>query len=378
MAKLLYSNGHDANMLYAMGLAIHDPFYCIDLGEKRLIFLDSREYGVFNDHNENPNVEAVLLDELFAEIDAMEISVEDSGYGGRGFKTGLYLLKKYDLMDQEIEVANNFSIALADFLRAEGVKLKPVASLFPERMKKTPEEVAAIREALVRTQEAFKLIEQVLADSVIDGDLLKYKGEVLTSELMKLMVEREFVEQQLMNVEGMIISSGPHAAIPHHRGDGPLRPHQTIICDIFPKHMASEYYADMTRTYVKGEPSEYVQGMYEAVKGAQEAAFTAIRAGVPGNEVHQQCVEYFEKAGYVTGPESGFMHGTGHGLGLEVHEAPYFAKATPTPVEPGNVLSVEPGLYYPEHGGVRIEDLILVTEDGHENLTQYHKNYIID
>lgn len=377
MAKLLYANTHDANMLYAVGVEVPDPFYCIDFGDKRLVFLDSREYGVFLDHNTRDNVEAVLLDPLFPEVDKMEIEVHDGGYGGRGSKLGLYLIKKYELDAAPIQVAANFPLALADFLRSQGVELEVVANMFPERVTKTAQEAAAIRESLVRTQEGFKMIEQVLAESSIVGDELHYNGEVLTSEWMQKMVNSVFVEQGLMSIEGMIISCGGHAAIPHHRGAGPLRPHQTIICDIFPRHTESGYYADMTRTYVKGEPTEEVKKMYAAVQQAQEAAIAAVKPGVPGNEVHQICVDIFEKEGFVTGPESGFMHGTGHGLGLDIHESPYLAKSTPAPMEPGHVVTVEPGLYYPEHGGVRIEDVVLVTENGCENLTNYHKEYII-
>lgn len=377
MVKLLYANTHNADMLYAVGVEVPDPFYCIDFGDKRLVFLDSREYGVFLDHNKRENVEAVLLDPLFPEVDKMEVEAVDASYGGRGAKLGFYLLRKYELTGEEIEIPAGFPVALADFLRAQGVKLRPVANIFPERLEKTPEEAAAIRESLQRTHAAFRLIEQVLADAVISGDELKYKNETLTSEMMMRLVEREFVEQDLINTDGMIISCGPHAAIPHHRGAGPLRPHSTIICDIFPRHRTSGYYADMTRTYVKGEPSEEVQRMYAAVQAAQEAAIAAVKPGVAGSSVHQVCVDYFTEQGFVTGPESGFMHGTGHGLGLDIHEAPYLARATDAPLAPGHVVTVEPGLYYPEHGGVRIEDVVLVTEDGCENLTNYHKEYII-
>lgn len=364
-------------MLYAVGVEVPDPFYCIDFGNKRVVFLDSREYGVFLDHNKRENVEAVLLDPLFPEVDKMEVAAVDASYGGRGAKLGLYLLRKYELTGDEIEIPAGFPVALADFLRSQGVILKPVANIFPERLEKTPEEATAIRESLQRTHAAFQLIEQVLKESFITGDTLKYQGETLTSEMMMRLVEREFVEQDLINTDGMIISCGPHAAIPHHRGAGPLRPHTTIICDIFPRHRTSGYYADMTRTYVKGEPTEEVQRMYAAVKAAQEAAIATIQPGVAGSSVHQVCVDYFTEHGFVTGPESGFMHGTGHGLGLDIHEAPYLARATDAPLAPGHVVTVEPGLYYPEHGGVRIEDVVLVTPDGCENLTNYHKEYII-
>lgn len=378
MAKLLYANTHDANMLYAVGVDVPDPFYYIDTGSQKYVFLDSREYGVFLDKSTRTDIEPVLLNPLFPKVDAMDIEVNDTGYGGRGHKLGLYLLKEYGLLDQEVHVPANFPIALADFLRSQGATIVVKSPIFPERLVKTAEEVAAIRESLVRTQAGFDLIQQVLADSTIDGDTLKYNGEVLTSEWLRQLVNVEYAKRDMLSTDGMIISCGAHAAIPHHTGAGPLRPHQTIICDIFPRHTDSGFYADMTRTFVKGEPTEYMQQMYAAVLDAQQSAEAAVASGKTGAEVHQVSVQTFEDRGFVTGPDSGFMHGTGHGLGLDIHEGPYVSSGADTPLAPGHVVTIEPGLYYPEHGGVRIEDVVVVTENGAENLTQYNKvDYII-
>lgn len=374
MKKLLYSNTHDANMLYAVKVEIPDPFYFLDLGEgeKKYIFLDSRELGVFADANSNPLIEPVLTNALTEKISALGISG-----ASRGTALGAYIAREYGLLNEPVQVPSTFPLQLADELRAQGLYLQTTSAIYPERLIKTDAEVAKIEDALKRTHDAFIRIEDILRASTISGENVMYQGSALTSELLKKEVERAFVENGMMNTEGIIISCGPHAAIPHHRGAGIIRAHQTIICDIFPRNMETGYYADMTRTYVKGRPSETIAKMYEAVQTAQERGIAAVRPGVTGASVHQVCVDTFVEKGFVTTPEAGFVHGTGHGLGLDIHELPYAAAGQDALLQKGNVITVEPGLYYPEHGGVRIEDVVVVTEDGCRNLTNYHKNYII-
>jgi len=184
------------------------------------------------------------------------------------------------------------------------------------------------------------------------------------------------LEEDLLNVEGIIISCGPHAAIPHHRGSGPLRPNETIICDIFPRYRGNHYFADMTRTYVKGAPSPELKKLYAAVFEAQTKAIAMVRPGIRFADVHEKCVEIFAKRGYHSG-NKGFIHGTGHGLGLDIHEAPYVSKGQTGVFEEGHVVTIEPGLYYPKLGGVRLEDVVWVTKNGCENLTNYPKNFVI-
>lgn len=359
-------------MFYRVGVHVPDPFFLLEKDDKQYVFLDSREYGVFQEHNENPNIECVLLDPIIARANKL---TEDVSWQ---YKLGFHLLKMYDVLGVEIFIPANFPVMMADYLRSKGAKLTPISPFYPERLKKSAKEVAALRESLVRTQKAFALIEQVLRDSTIEGDEIKYNGETLTSELLKARVEQVLLEQDMINIEGMIISCGSQAAIPHHPGSGVLRPNQTIICDIFPQHRATGYFADMTRTYVKGEPSEDVRNMYAAVLRAQETAMEKLRPGMKGKEVHQICVDIFAELGYESNVgERGFCHGTGHGLGLDIHEEPFMRMVSEPVLEVGQVITVEPGLYYSEKGGVRIEDVVVVTADGCENLTQYHKDYII-
>jgi Xaa-Pro aminopeptidase len=173
-----------------------------------------------------------------------------------------------------------------------------------------------------------------------------------------------------------IVSCGDGACDPHNEGQGPLYAGQTIILDVFPQDMASRYFADITRTVVKGRASNEVRALYDAVLAGQERAFELLRAGVDGASVHAEVQAVFDARGYrageVNGRMQGFFHGTGHGLGLEIHELPRVAKL-PTVLQTGNVVTVEPGLYYPGLGGVRIEDVAVITDTGYTNLTTFPK-----
>jgi len=269
-------------------------------------------------------------------------------------------------------------VSLADWLRGGGATLVPTALLYPERRNKSSEEVAHIRTAHVKVQKAFRMIEAILGGSDSAGKYLKYKGEVLTSERVKQEVESLMLADNLVFDEGLIVASGPQAAMPHHEGSGPLLANQSIICDLFPRDRETNYYADMTRTYVKGAPSPRLRKMYDAVQRAQEEALASVRAGVSTKTVHQAAVSVFESDGFEVGSDVGFIHGTGHGLGLDVHEGPSLRAGEDDLLVEGDVVTIEPGLYYSADGGVRLEDVVAVTADGCINLTQYEKKLIID
>ena len=371
MVKFIFADTKNRDIYYMLGMDLADPVFLVDTGRKKRVFLDYRELGVFESQKENNKIEANALEPVIQEAEK-----ENKDNTEFEKKVALYLITKYKIINKEIGVPNSFPLDLADYLRAKGVKLKVLNPFIPERLKKQKEEVGKIKNNLTSTKKAFQKIEEILKESHIKKDELRYKGKILTSEFLKKEVRMVLIGEELMDIEGMIISCASQAAIPHHSGSGPIRPHQTIICDIFPRSRKNGYFADMTRTYVKGKASEEMKEMYATVKIVQEKAIEAIRSGVRGVDIHNICVEEFLKKGHKTG-EKGFAHGTGHGLGLDIHEGPYLNARYGRKLEIGNVVTVEPGLYYPKIGGVRIEDVVCVTKNGCINLTSYPKHISI-
>jgi len=177
--------------------------------------------------------------------------------------------------------------------------------------------------------------------------------------------------------KGTIVAGGDQAVDPHNRGSGPLLAHRPIILDVFPRSTRTFYHADMTRTVVRGRIDPRVREMYATVNDGCEIAFSRLRDGAKGDEIHKAIQDLFVERGFRTGPRDGkvegFFHGTGHGVGLEVHERPRIGALAPYVMRAGHVVTVEPGLYYPGIGGVRIEDLVVVRKDGCENLNGYVK-----
>jgi Xaa-Pro aminopeptidase len=203
------------------------------------------------------------------------------------------------------------------------------------------------------------------------------RNELLTSERVRRAILRTLLEHDCFARE-VIVAGGAQAADPHVQGEGPLRASEAIVLDIFPQHLGHGYWGDLTRTVVKGKPPAELKRMYGAVKAAQMAALRAVRAGVQGASVHGRAVAEFKRRGYETreikGRAAGFIHGTGHGLGLAIHEAPSVSAAEGR-LRAGNVITVEPGLYYPDAGGVRIEDAVVVTRTGCRLLARCEKRF---
>jgi Xaa-Pro aminopeptidase len=243
-------------------------------------------------------------------------------------------------------------------------------------MVKSDEEIALLTEALRITEEALeRAIELIRASEPGPDGALRLAGKPLTVELLRkamhlTMMERDCVAQHT------IIAPGVQAVDPHNEGSGPLRADEPIVMDVFPQHARSRFFADITRTVVKGKASPKVRRMFELVRAGQEIAFGMIRDGVDGYAVHQAIMDSFERAGFATGEHDvrmqGFFHGTGHGVGLEIHEPPRVS-SKPDLLKSGMVVTVEPGLYYLDAGGMRIEDMVVVRKDGCDVLTKAPK-----
>jgi Xaa-Pro aminopeptidase len=370
---------HDATAYHLSGFLAPDPVICLRVAGKRYLAVSALEYG--RAEKEAPADELVSFDELELTRLAKELKS-----GARAFAAATAkLLEKVGANASPVAVPPHFGVAYADELRARGYKIEPNGRLFADlRRVKTQEEISHIEEAQRATEEVCARAVEILREAeVADGGMLRWRGGALTSELLRSEMEVELLRRGCAADEGTIAAGGPQAADPHERGSGPLKAGEAIILDIFPRSQVGRYYADMTRTFVKGEPDAGLEKMYDAVLEAQETALSTIRAGVNGRDVHDKVSDILHERGYKTGKHDqrpgeplteGFFHGTGHGVGLEVHEAPRVSTVDEE-LRAGDVVTVEPGLYEPGKGGVRIEDLVVATADGCRNLTRFPKEF---
>jgi Xaa-Pro aminopeptidase len=371
---------NDADAYHLSGFLAPDSVICLRVAGKTYLVVSSLEYG--RAEKEAP-VDRLLSHE---ELEIMRLARELKS-GAKAYAAAVAnLLDELGAHGSPIVVPADFGIVYADELRARGVTLTPDGKLFDGlRRAKTEEEISHIQ----KTQSA---VEAACAHAVVilegtgirDDGTLEWGGETLTSEKLRGEIDVELLRRGCA-ADGTIVAGGPQGADPHERGHGPLKAGESIIVDIFPVDLSTRYYSDMTRTFVKGKPNDGLQEMYDAVLESQEAALSMIKAGINGKDVHNKVAEVLHEAGYKTNVHDqeegkpltkGFFHGTGHGVGLEIHEAPRVSMADDELI-PGDVISVEPGVYDPEVGGVRIEDLVVVTEDGCRNLTSFPKRFVL-
>jgi Xaa-Pro aminopeptidase len=270
-------------------------------------------------------------------------------------------------------VPANFPLGYAEELATRKIRVRATNGLFwPEREAKSEDELRQMRRALAITEKGLARAMEVLAASKTGrGKKLTWSGRTLTSEIL-----RAEIDSAILRAGGLpantIVAGGDQACDPHERGFGPLKADSLIILDIFPRDATSGYYGDMTRTVVRGRASEEQRRLWETVREGQALALKKMKPGVDGLKLHTEVKQFFTDRGYPTevraGRQVGFFHGTGHGLGLEIHEFPRFQK---TVFKPGQVLTVEPGLYYPGIGGARLEDVVVLTRNGTRLLSRF-------
>ena len=250
-------------------------------------------------------------------------------------------------------------------------------NFFPERELKSAAEVCKITNALRMAEAGLAAGLRVLrASKIARTGRLVFCSEPLTSERLRAVIDGAIL--QLGGIAShTIVAGGKQGCDPHEPGHGPLLANQPIILNIFPRAQNTGYFGDLTRTVVRGHASEAARKLYATVLAGQELAFRKMRPRVPTAEVHRAVQEFFKAEGYATGRRAGrmqgFFHGTGHGLGLDIHEAPRMGVNSTGNLTPGQVITVEPGLYYPGLGGVRLEDVAVVTKTGTRNLTLSQK-----
>src|SRR6266404_5971539 len=362
---IVAASENDPDMLYATRFFAPDPFIFLQERGKRTLVLSDLEIDRARKQAE--------ADE-FVSYSAREREVQGKQRKAPAYEKVLsHFLRKRGV--RSAIVPANFPLGFAEELAAPKIRLRTTNGLFwPEREAKTDEELKLMRRALQITEAGMARAIEVLASSKPGaGKKLSWSGKTLTSELL-----RAEIDSAILRAGGLpantIVAGGDQACDPHERGHGPLYANSLIILDIFPRDAKTGYYGDMTRTVVRGRATEEQRRLWETVKAGQALALKKIKAGVDGLSIHQAIQALFKKRGYPTemrnGVNVGFFHGTGHGLGLEIHEYPRLQKAV---LKDRQCLTVEPGLYYPGLGGVRHEDVVVVTRTGCKILSRFPK-----
>jgi Xaa-Pro aminopeptidase len=353
-------------------LGIGDAFLYLEADGRRVVLTNTLE--VDRIAQQAPELERLLGEQLGRdELIAQGLSFE-------AIDRELYVRAVREVGIARAVVPPDFPLAVADRLRAEGIELTADDELFAERRRrKSDAELAGIRRAARAAVAGVEEAARVLREAEIDGDRLRFEGEVLTSELLRTRIREVCARLGAPASDDIIVAPmRPGDATGHEAGSGPLPAHAPICVDLWPQDEASGCWADMTRTWVRGDVSDAVARLHRLVLEAHERALGAVGAGVPGVDVYGAACDVFEAAGHPTQRtkkpgevlQHGFFFSLGHGVGLEVHEAPALGRTGQAPLIAGDVVAIEPGTVDPEHGGMRVEDLVLVTDDGYELLTE--------
>jgi Xaa-Pro aminopeptidase len=362
---IVAASEHDPDMLYATRFFAPDAFIFLEERGKRTLVLSDLEIDRARKQAD--------ADE-FVSYSAIEREVQGKQKKAPAYEKVLsHFLRKRGV--RSALVPASFPLGFAQELAASKIRLRTTNGLFwPEREAKTEDELKLMRRALQITEAGMARAVEVLSASKSGaGKKLAWSGKTLTSEVL-----RAEIDSAILRAGGLpantIVAGGDQACDPHERGFGPLKADSLIILDIFPRDAKSGYFGDMTRTVVRGRANEEQRRLWETVREGQALALKKMKPGVDGLKLHNEVKQFFTDHGFPTevrdGRQVGFFHGTGHGLGLEIHEFPRFQK---TIFKPGQVLTVEPGLYYPGIGGVRIEDVVVVTKAGTRMLSRFEK-----
>jgi len=367
---LIATSEVDSNLYYATRFLAPDPFVFLQVGSRKILLMSDLEIDRARGQ---------------ARVDEVLSLSEYEGKARQRWQSphlidmvGL-LLEAYGVA--AVSVPSNFPLEYADRLREKGVRVTARPDpFFPERLIKSDEEIAAIAETQRHTETALETALAVLRESRIKGEGVHWQGKPLTVEQLKKIINVSLMENDCV-AQHTIVACGIDGVDPHNQGSGPIRPHESIVFDIFPRSSRSRYFADMTRTVVKGKASDGLRRMYDAVLAAQLRGIELIREGASGQAVHAEVARTLESRGFETGPVDGrmqgFFHGTGHGVGLDIHEPPRISKMDHA-LKAGQVVTVEPGLYYSRWGAVRIEDLVVVEPGGCRNLTRAPKMTLLE
>jgi len=376
-AKLLISDSeHHADMLYVSGMFVPDAFIVIGLeaGNK------TTWHGLLSPLEVDRAKTQSKLDEVYLDT-IWHNKAKDKGWQRSLSTTAAAFMQEHQV--GHITVPADFPYLYAQELIALGFEVTPSpASLFPERVIKSETEITQLTLAEKLTAQSMLKAEQFIAACNINNDGLvtfpsehEQAGEVVTSEAIRAVIETFLIGQGAVPSH-TIVACGSQSADPHDMGSGVIAAHQPIIIDIFPRLVTSGYWGDMTRTYVKGKASDELKHMYQTVLEGQSMGLDMVQAGVDTANIHNSITAHFDKQGFktgvVNGKQGGFFHGTGHGVGLDIHENPRVS-SNGAILEERMVITIEPGLYYADIGGIRLEDLVVVREHACDNLTNFHR-----
>lgn len=362
---LLYADTEtSSDMLYFGKVDVPDPFIAFSCRGERVAVVSQLEFG------------RVSKTSRFDRVLSLESRLEKAAGGAAKvpFPASVIAELATEFGIARFRVAEDFPCGVAFALQEAGVSFEVAGGLlFPEREFKSDAEARLIREGNAASAAGFRVVEKMLRDAEIRKGYLWLDGKRLTSERVQEAIAVACLQRGAV-AANTIVACGDQACDPHCRGSGPLRADAFIIVDIFPRVAKTGYHGDMTRTYLKGRPSEAQRALYNTVLEAEQWALKEHRSGKSAPRIYQTVMNEFASKGYATRRENGvpvgFIHGLGHGLGLDVHEPPR-VNARGSRLRKGQVITVEPGLYYPGLGGVRVEDVVRVQSGEPEMLSKH-------
>lgn len=364
---LLRGSGEtDANLLYFTGMQVPDPFFAFTLGKKKCALLSPLESGRALRNSK--------LDEVY---DISEVCKKAKlPYSDAEALASLLKSKKVT----SLSVPENFPARFYEFLKNKGFDIEVCEGvMFAEREVKSVAEIKEIARANNAAAAGFAIAEEIMRHSKISRGHLVFEKRPLTCEFLRAEIEKVSLS---LGADSMhtIVAAGDRACDPHDEGRGVIPANSLVVFDIFPRLKETGYFGDMTRTFLKGTPSDAQFKLVQTVLDAQALGLSKVREGAIGSDIHNAVKDFFAQNGYKTKSTkdgwSGFFHSTGHGVGLDIHESPSLG-ASDCVLKAGNVITVEPGLYYRGIGGCRIEDTVAVTKDGAQMLSRYHYEWIL-
>lgn len=370
---MVSESSHNADMYYATGFLAVDSFIYLYSKEEHLIVSDM-EMGRAKKESK---IKDVIPASKFGLMEKMKkLKDVDSAY----CEMCAEILHSFNA--KRINVPNNFPVQLADCLRKEGLEIIPVKSPFRElREVKKEHEIKAITNAQRAGEKALDEGLAAIRNASIRNGVLWNGERPLSTEDVRARIEKSLLSDGC-EAPDIIIACGKGSSDPHWQGEGDLLSDEPIVIDMVPRAKKERYYSDMTRTVMRGTPDDDLTNMYVAVLESQAAAIKKIKAGVTGSEIHGLVCDVLEERGFETSRgksgefTEGFIHSTGHGVGLDIHEGPNLSE-NGKELRAGSVITVEPGLYYKDKGGVRLEDVVVVTAKGCKNLTIFEKNLVL-